>query len=54
MIKANFGWMILSLAILGAALIYACATRYTYGGSSHLKVPVVLDRWTGKTYPGGR
>jgi hypothetical protein len=48
MTKDYFGWIILSIAILGAALIYACATRYTYMPSNTL--PYVLDRWTGKTH----
>jgi hypothetical protein len=37
--------IILAVAIIGAALIYACINRYTYIP----KTGDVLDRWTGRT-----
>jgi hypothetical protein len=37
--------IILAVAIIGAALIYACINRYTYIP----KTGDVLDRWTGQT-----
>jgi hypothetical protein len=37
--------MVLAVAIIGAALIYACINRYTYIP----KTGDVLDRWTGRT-----
>ena len=46
--KDYLGWIILSVSIVIAAIIYACATRYEYVPVS-AGVPYVLDRWTGKT-----
>jgi hypothetical protein len=41
--------IILSIAIIGAALIYACINRYTYIP----KTGDVLDRWTGRVHHTG-
>jgi hypothetical protein len=46
MSEKEFGWIILAIVILGAELIYACSTRYTYIP----KTDYVLDRWTGQTH----
>jgi hypothetical protein len=53
--KANLPAIILGVAIVVAALIYALSTRYelvqTRTGGTDLAIdrPIVLDRWTGKT-----